>query len=115
MKGANWTDEQVKAYLERYNNSAVPSPHLERNSKHAVKAKNARQKVGERVRIRVHSRRRRLTDPDGIYFKAALDGLAAGGLLIDDSSVYVESIEYTQEQVDATEETIITIEAFTKP
>lgn len=112
-KGANWTDEQVKAYLERYNNSAVPSPHLERNSKHAVKAKNARQKLGEVVRIKFHSKRNQLIDPDGLYSKAAIDGLTEGGILIDDSAAYVESVSYSQEKSEE-EETIITIEAFKK-
>jgi hypothetical protein len=107
----NWTDEQVAAYLARFNNSPVPSANVERDSKHAAQAKNARQKMGERVRIHYHSKRRRPIDPDGLYSKAAIDGLTEGGLLLDDKPEYVESITYSQEQSDE-EETIITIEAF---
>lgn len=106
----NWTDEQVREYMARYNRAAVPTPNMERNPVNATQAKDARQKVGERVRIAFHSKRRRLIDPDGCYSKAAIDGLREGGLLIDDSSSYVESISYTQEKSEI-EETIIVIDA----
>jgi Holliday junction resolvase RusA-like endonuclease len=88
---------------------AVQAPDVERLPKLPVQAKVARQKMDTRVRIAIHSRRRRLIDPDGCYAKAAIDGLAAGGLLVDDSAAYVESISYTQEKSEI-EETIITVE-----
>ena len=112
-KGANWTDEQVKAYLANFNRAAIPVANLERAAHDAPKAKNARQKLGEVVRIKFHSKRKQLIDPDGLYSKAAIDGLTEGGILIDDSAAYVESVSYSQEKSEE-EETIITIEAFKK-
>ena len=106
----NWTDEQFREYMARYNRAAVPTPNVERNPVNATPAKNARQKVGERVRIKFHSKRRRLIDPDGLYSKAAIDGLREGGILVDDSALYVESVSYTQEKSEI-EETIIVIDA----
>ena len=105
-----WTDEQYRAYVANHNHLAFPPADLERDAEHAAKAQNARQKVGERVRIQFHSKRRRSIDPDGLYAKAAIDGLTEGGILIDDSAAYVESVSYTQEFSEI-EETIITVEA----
>ena len=105
-----WTDEQYRAYVANHNHPALSPADLERDAEHAAKAPNARQKVGERVRIHFHSKRRRSIDPDGLYAKAAIDGLTDGGILIDDSAAYVESVSYTQE-LSEIEETIITVEA----
>lgn len=114
MARIKWTQERLNEYMAANPGLTFQTPHLERRVKHAPKAKNARQKMGERVRVRCHSRRHRLTDPDAIYFKAVLDGLTEGGLLIDDSSRFVASIEHTQERISAEEqeETIITVEAY---
>jgi hypothetical protein len=54
----------------------------------------------------VHSRRRRLADPDGIDAKSAIDGLCRSGILEDDSAEYCDPPEYTQEK-STYEETII--------
>lgn len=64
-----------------------------------------------RASILVHSRRRRLTDPDGVSAKAAIDGLVKAGILIDDSPIYVKEVVYSQEKIkkEEEEETIITI------
>lgn len=64
-----------------------------------------------RASILVHSRRRRLTDPDGVSAKAAIDGLVKGGILIDDSPKYVKEVRYSQEKIKRgeEEETIITV------
>lgn len=62
------------------------------------------------VRIRVHSKRRRLADADGISAKAAIDGLKHCGVLRDDSPKEVTEVSYTQELSKEEEETIITIE-----
>lgn len=61
------------------------------------------------VRIHIHSRRKRLTDADGVSAKAAIDGLVHGGLLEDDSARFVQEVSYSQEK-SSEEETIITIE-----
>jgi hypothetical protein len=62
--------------------------------------------MDQKCRIHVHSRRRRLADPDGISAKAAIDGLRLGGLLIDDSAKYVKSVTFSQE-LSERDETII--------
>jgi len=62
------------------------------------------------VRIHIHSRRKRLTDADGVSAKAAIDGLVHGGLLEDDSAKFVQEVSYSQEKSSEEEETIITIE-----
>ena len=62
--------------------------------------------MDKRVCIHVHSRRRRLTDPDGLYFKAALDGLVAGKLLVDDNAECVKKISFSQEKSTVEQTTI---------
>lgn len=70
--------------------------------------------MDQKFRVTIHSRRRRLTDPDGVYAKAAIDGLTAGGILEDDSAKFVESVRYTQELAGTREEeTVITLELVT--
>ncbi len=68
--------------------------------------------MDQRFRVRFHSVRRRLTDPDGLYTKAALDGLTAGGVLVDDNASVIGEISYAQERAGPgeAEETIITLE-----
>lgn len=46
----------------------------------------------------MHSRRRRLADPDGLCAKWAIDGLVESGILPDDSAEWVESVTFTQEK-----------------
>lgn len=109
MSGIRWTEQELEEYLARNNRAAVPPSNVERNPDDAVKTKNARQTMDQRVCIRFHSKRRRLIDPDGLYAKAAIDGLTKGGLLIDDSARFVASVSYSQEKSDV-EETWITVE-----
>lgn len=61
------------------------------------------------VSIRIHSKRKRLADSDGVSAKAAIDGLVHCGILQDDSPKFVKEVSYSQEQSEG-EETIITIE-----
>ena len=63
------------------------------------------------VRITVHSRRKRLCDPDGISGKAAIDGLVKAGLLEDDSAKFVTEVRYTQEKSKDENTTLIIEEA----
>lgn len=81
---------------------------MESDSSNGSQAKDEGQEMDKRVCIRVHSKRRRLTDPDGLYFKAALDGLVAGGLLVDDSAKCVKEVSFSQEKSE-TEETVIEV------
>ena len=68
--------------------------------------------MGQKFCLHIHSKRRRLADPDGISFKAAIDGLTEGGILRDDSAKVIERVTSSQEVVkgDADEETIIDVE-----
>jgi len=125
MPGIRWTDEEYNAYLaglaeksrakesRRHptikTHSPVPAANLESNISDETSAKNADKKIHSRVRIQIHSRRRRLCDPDGIYAKAAIDGLCEGGLLSDDSAEFVDSVSFSQEKTKEVEETIIEI------
>lgn len=47
--------------------------------------------------VRVHSKRTRLADPDGISCKAVLDGLRKAGVLIDDNSKFIKEVSFSQE------------------
>jgi len=57
-------------------------------------------------RLHIHSKRKRLTDADGVSAKAAIDGAVHAGLLQDDSPEFVQEVSYSQEKAK-TEETII--------
>mgnify|MGYP001614894921 CR=1 FL=1 len=59
--------------------------------------------------INIHSKRRRLTDPDGISGKAVIDGLAEGGIFADDSSKYIQKVSFSQEVTKGDEETIVDV------
>ena len=58
--------------------------------------------------IHIHSKRKRLTDADGVSAKASIDGLVHGGLLQDDSPQFVQEVSYSQAKAKE-EETIIEI------
>lgn len=64
--------------------------------------------VDKRASIRVHSKRNRLADPDGISAKAVIDGLVLGGILRDDNAKFVKEVSFTQE-ISKVEETIIDV------
>jgi hypothetical protein len=103
-----WTEDEYRAYLASKNRAAVRTPDLESDSKHEPTATNVDQEVHPRFRLHIHSRRRRLTDPDGISAKAAIDGLAKGGLLRDDSATYISAVTFSQE-LSKLDETIIEV------
>ena len=88
--------------------SANEITYVESNPSDGFAPADQGQKVDTRFRIHFHSRRRRLTDPDGLYSKAALDGLVRGGILVDDSAKFVKEVSFSQE-VSEREETIITV------
>ena len=69
-------------------------------------------RLDSHCRIHLHSKRKRLTDPDGISGKAVLDGLVYGGILPDDSAKQIESVTFSQEKTKGPEVTEITIEPF---
>ena len=55
----------------------------------------------------MHSVRKRLTDIDGLSAKAAIDGLIKSGILVDDSTKYIQTISFSQEK-GKEEKTILT-------
>lgn len=110
MGGIRWTQEEYEAYLRlaAKNRAAVPAPDLESDSEHGSKTENVDKEVYPRFRIHVHSKRRRLTDPDGVSAKTAIDGLVKGGIFRDDSAKYISAVTFTQE-LSKLEETIIEV------
>ena len=102
------TEEEYAAILARQNRAADTASNLESDPKHGPPSKDVGEEVCSRVRIHVHSKRRRLCDPDGISAKWAIDGLVKGGLLRDDSAKYIEAVTFFQEHSEV-DETIIEV------
>ena len=93
--------------------SSVSAADMEPNSSNGTFRKNEFAPLDTPCRINIHSVRKRLTDPDGVSAKAAIDGLVHGGILIDDSPEFVKSVTYTQEKAVDEEYTVITITELT--
>ena len=89
-------------------NSPFQAPYLESAIRNEQVGTAKGDKLDKRVRIHIHSKRWRLADPDGVSCKAAIDGLAEGGIFVDDSAKYVEKVSFSQEKSE-TEETVIDI------
>lgn len=106
MPGVRWTDEEYAKYLAAHHRVAVPVADVERGVGDAAAAADAGEAVDSQFRIKFHSRRGRWIDSDGLYSKAAIDGLREGGILVDDSPRYVAGVEYSQE-ISKNEETVI--------
>jgi hypothetical protein len=70
--------------------------------------KKESKRLVKRASIHVHSKQKRLADPDGISAKAAIDGFVIAGLLPDDSAKFIKEVSFTQEKSEE-DETIITI------
>ena len=111
----NWTEEDVATYMARFRGktktkagAAVSTANMESNLDLPIKKKDASETAGPRFRIHVHSKRRRLTDPDATSAKWAIDGLVKGGLLPDDSAKHVKEVTFTQEKSEV-EETVIEV------
>lgn len=64
----------------------------------------------QRVRISVHSVRKRLVDPDAISTKAVIDGIVAAGVLKDDSAKEIEGPVIRTQEKGMEEKTIIMID-----
>ena len=64
------------------------------------------------VDVFIHTKRKRLIDPDGLSSKAAIDGLVHCGLLEDDTAKHIRKVEaWSQEKTEKgeEEETVITL------
>lgn len=85
---------------------------MEPIARHEPVAKKGNSGLDKKCRIHVHSRTKRLADPDGRSCKAAIDGIVLATLLQDDSSEFVTEVLQSQEKIsgkNAKEETIIEI------
>lgn len=101
-----------KGYAKIRTQAPLQTPDMELylGDKSLEKKKTAR--FTSSVNIRVHSIRKRITDPDGTSVKAVLDGIVKAGILFDDGPEYIKEVRFTQEKAKGKEEeTIITIEA----
>lgn len=114
-KGCLWSGNEriCNACKKARGETSVPAPNVERPVRNAPLEKKKSSGLdsfgNRRVRVRVHSRRHRLCDSDGISGKAVLDGLVRRGVLEDDSPEFVEQVTFTQEK-SIIEETVITLE-----
>jgi len=93
------------------NKTAVSTANMEQNSSNGISRKKQIKTQDPRCSIHLHSRRKRLTDADGVSGKAAIDGLVHAGIFIDDSPEYVQEVSYSQEKIkeNEAEETLIEI------
>lgn len=108
-----WTEAELAQYLARFKtpapaNPAVQPAHVEPDPIDEPPRADSTKANDSQFSIRIHSRRRRLADPDGISGKAVIDGLVAGGLLRDDSAKTIKEVSYSQEKSEV-EETVIEI------
>ncbi len=67
------------------------------------------QKITPPVDITIHSRRRRLADPDGISGKWVVDAIVSSGIIPDDSAKYVKKVSFTQTKVSVSEPETTTV------
>lgn len=70
--------------------------HLERVASNASLEAKEMPRFDSLVRIMCTSHRNRLADPDGISYKAAIDGIVKAGILKDDSTKQIEEVRCKQ-------------------
>jgi Holliday junction resolvase RusA-like endonuclease len=97
-----------KKKVVKKNSSTVSSSNMEPNTRNEQMATSKATPLASRCSCKIHSKRKRLCDADGISAKAVIDGLVNGGILQDDSTQYVKEVRFSQEKTKgAKEETII--------
>jgi ubiquitin len=95
-----------KKKTSKGSDTAVSLADLESAIVHESLSKNEFAPLASPCSIHIHSKRKRLTDADGVSAKAAIDGTVHGGLLQDDSPEFVQEVSYSQAKAKD-EETII--------
>ena len=97
--------------MKNENQTTISFADLESPARHAPLGAKEAQRLDPPCRLHIHSRRHRLTDPDGISAKAAIDGLVLAGVLPDDSAKCVSQVTFSQEKItsEEIEETVIEI------
>jgi len=104
-----WTKEQYEEHMRKFHsNTKVSIANVEPNTVHAPAPTNAPKKINSPVHIRIHSKRKRLCDSDGICGKFAIDAIVRAGILQDDSPKHVKNVSFSQEKCGP-EETVITL------
>jgi hypothetical protein len=87
---------------------SVSTPDVEQNFGYASNGAKEIKRLDTPCSIHIHSKRKRLCDPDGVSAKYLIDGLVLAGILQDDRQENVEEVTFSQEK-SKEEETIITI------
>jgi len=93
------------------NKVAFSLANMEQSFSHEFSGQRQAKAHDSPCRIHLHSRRKRLTDADGVSGKAAIDGLVHAGIFIDDSPEYIQEVSYSQEKIKKgeAEETLIEV------
>jgi len=113
--GKTWNDEDVERQLAKFkteNRAAVRASDPEQARLYVVATENEGEKVHSRYRVCVSYRSKKPADPTGRSHKAAVDGLVRSGILLDDSSKYVEFRVPTEEKCKAGEAEATIIEVW---
>ena len=79
-------------------NSPNTDANVELASKHASLEAQEMPRFDTPVRLVCTSHRKRLADPDGISYKAFIDGIVKAGILEDDSAKHIKEIRCFQEK-----------------
>lgn len=113
----NWHDgnKRIQANLQTGNPRPLPKP--ESNIRNESKKKNDNKKETKRAsretyKIIVIARKIRGVDPDNLAPKYFIDEIVRAGIIPDDSSKYIESIEKRVEKVKTKEEEKTIIEIY---
>jgi len=93
---------------EANNNPSLQTTNLESTTGHGQISKSKVNQVDRKCSIHIHSKRKRLADPDGISVKAAIDGLRKAGVCPDDSAKFIKEVTFSQE-LSKEDETVITV------
>ncbi|RJP48747.1 MAG: hypothetical protein C4586_08495 [Anaerolineaceae bacterium] len=111
INGCKWKGNKLICGACQKNSVGTPvqAADMERASRHEPMAKKESTGCHTPCRIRVHSIRKHLTDPDGASIKAVLDGITKAGILADDNASIIKEVSYSQER-GAEDQTIIEIE-----
>ena len=84
------------------------TPYVESTTGNGQISKGKVNQVDRKCSIHIHSKRKRLADPDGISAKAAIDGLRKAGVCPDDSAKFIKEVTFSQE-LSKEDETVITV------
>ena len=105
------TYNELKELYDKNSSPTLPPSDLEPDSGNAPLGAQKIKRFNSQCSINIHSKRFRLTDPDGVSAKAVIDGMVRAGLFADDSAKQITEVTFSQEKISKPEieETIITI------